>query len=949
MKPNYLLIPLFLLLPATLFAQTKLIEKASKKDNPFFIPYEKYLLDNGLTVIVHEDHSDPVVHVDVTYHVGSAREEIGRSGFAHFYEHMMFQGSDHVGDEQHFKIVSAAGGTLNGTTNTDRTNYFETLPANQLEVALWLESDRMGFLLDAVTQKKFEIQRSTVKNERGQNYDNRPYGLVNEKIGRALYPYGHPYNWPTIGYLRDLDNATLEDLKQFFLRWYGPNNATLTVAGDVKTADVLKLAEKYFGSIPRCPEISKVDKTPVVLDKTRYISYEDNVRQHMISISYPTVPQNDKDEIALDALAEILSGNKNSPVYKKFIYNQKALNANCSHPTQELAGKFNFTGLALPGVPLSEMEMLFNDVLQELKVNGISEEDLKSFKNKTEASILNSLSSVNGKASSLASAQVFTGNPDLLSDYYNELKKLKAADVMRVFEKYIYQQPAVVLSVVPKNAVTGSTVAPDNFVMDSTKVYEKAYKAEQMDLKYVKAKDNFDRSKQPQPGTAVALKVPEYWTKTLNNELKIIGSYANELPMVTIQLAVGAGHIFDSIHKAGLSHLTAEMFKESTVNHAGEVLSQAISNMGSRIDVYAGANEIVFSVSSLVKNIDSTLAVFKEILFQPLMDMDEFAKVKNQVLQTISNQNMQASALASNAYNGLLYGNKHVFSTPVIGTSESVDKITVEDVRNYFERNFSPNNSTLVIVGEIKQDDIIKKLSFLNEWKSKNIAFPKEPEIPAIGKTKVHFYHKEKAPQSEIRVGYVALPFDAYGDFYNCQLMNFILGGTFNSRINLNLREDKGFTYGARSSFNGSRYKGPFTVSTGVKANTTDSSVVEILKEIKMYKTKGITEEELNYTKNSLSLSEALKYETNSQKAGFLKKIIEFNLEKDYLEKQKNILKSATKASLNATANKYLTDDKMIIVVVGNRDVLLEPLKKLGYDVDEYNGQGNFVITHTKK
>jgi zinc protease len=250
------------------------------------------------------------------------------------------------------------------------------------------------------------------------------------------------------------------------------------------------------------------------------------------------------------------------------------------------------------------------------------------------------------------------------------------------------------------------------------------------------------------------------------------------------------------------------------------------------------------------------------------------------------------------------------------------------------------------VVGQLKQDEALKKLNFLNDWKNKNLTFPKENEIPTIEKTKIYFQHKEKAPQSEIRIGYVALPFDAYGDFYNCQIMNFILGGTFNSRINLNLREDKGFTYGARSSFNGSRYKGPFTVSTGVKGTATDSSLVEIMKEIKKYKKSGITDEELSYTKNSISLSEALKYETNGQKAGFLKKIIEFNLEKDFLEKQKNILKSSTKTTINATANKYLTDDKMIIVVVGNRELVLEPLKKLGYEIDEFNNEGTFVTTH---
>ena len=939
---------LLLLFQLITFAQPKFIEKVEKNDNPFFIPYEKYTLSNGLIIIVHEDHSDPIVHVDVTYHVGSAREEIGRSGFAHFYEHMMFQGSDHVGDEQHFKIVSAAGGTLNGTTNTDRTNYFETLPSNQLEVALWLESDRMGFLLDAVTQKKFEIQRSTVKNERGQNYDNRPYGLVNEKIGRALYPYGHPYNWPTIGYLRDLDKATLEDLKQFFLRWYGPNNATLTVAGDVNTSEVLKLADKYFGSIPTCPEIPKVDKTPVTLDKTRYISYEDNVRQPMISINFPTVPQNDKDEIALDALAEILSGNKNSPIYKKFIYDQKALNAYCMHPTQELAGRFNFTGLALPGITLAEMEMLFKDVLNEFKTNGITDEDIKSFKFKTESSLLNSISSVNGKAASLANGQVYMNNPNNLANYFTQLNNLKASDVMRVFEKYIYQQPAVILSVFPKG--NPSLVAnANNFEMDTTKLYEKALKLEKNNLKYVKAKDSFDRSKQPIPGTASNIKVPEYWSKTFGNELKLIGNYSEELPLVNIQVAVGAGHVFDPIEKAGLASITAEMFKESSIHHAGEVLSQALSNMGSRIDVNANATEIVFSINSMVKNLDSTLAIFKEIFFSPIMDQDEFGKIKNQTQQTISNQKMQASAIASNAYNQLLYGNKHIFSTPIIGTSESVDRISIEDVRKFFENYFSPNNSTVVIVGQIKQEDALKKLNFLNEWKNKNLSFPVESEIPKIEKTKVYFYNKDNAPQSELRIGYVALPYDAYGEFYNCQLMNFILGGTFNSRINLNLREDKGYTYGARSSFNGSKYKGPFTVSAGVKANTTDSSLVEIFKEIKNYKKNGISNEELSYTKNSISLSEALKYETNGQKAGFLKRIIEFNLEKNYLDKQKTILKDATKVSINTTANKYLNEDKMIIVVVGNRELVLEPLKKLGYDIDEFNSQGTYVTTHVVK
>src|SRR5688572_10011996 len=282
---------LFLFFSGTVAGQTKLVEKVTRKGDELVIPYEKYVLSNGLTLIIHEDHSDPVAHIDVTYHVGSAREEIGKSGFAHFFEHMMFQGSDHVADEQHIKIVSDAGGTMNGTTNRDRTNYFETVPANHLEKMLWLEADRMGFLLDAVTQKKFEVQRATVKNERGQSYDNRPYGLANETISKNLYPYGHPYSWMTIGYVEDLNRVDVKDLKNFFLRWYGPNNATVSVGGDVKPAEVVRLVEKYFGVIPPGPKVEKVVVPPVQLSADRYVSYTDNyARTPQLSITYPTVP-----------------------------------------------------------------------------------------------------------------------------------------------------------------------------------------------------------------------------------------------------------------------------------------------------------------------------------------------------------------------------------------------------------------------------------------------------------------------------------------------------------------------------------------------------------------------------------------------------------------------------------------------------------------------------------
>jgi zinc protease len=359
---------LMLLVVTTVFGQARLVEKITKTGNEIVIPYEKYVLPNGLTLIVHEDHSDPVVHVDVTYHVGSAREQIGKSGFAHFFEHMMFEGSDHVADKQHFKIVSEAGGSLNGSTNRDRTNYFETLPSNQLEKALWLEADRMGFLLDAVTQQKFEIQRATVKNERGQHLDNVPYGLVSETFSRELYPYGHPYSWETIGYVEDLNRVDVNDLKNFFLRWYGPNNATLTVGGDVKTADVVKLVEKYYGSIPRGPEVKPVNVPVVQLATNRYASYTDNyARLPLLAIVYPTVPDYTKDKAALECLAQILGQGRSSLLYQNLVKKQLALQASCFSRLSELSGEFIFQLIPMPGKNLGDMEKLLHASLDSFE------------------------------------------------------------------------------------------------------------------------------------------------------------------------------------------------------------------------------------------------------------------------------------------------------------------------------------------------------------------------------------------------------------------------------------------------------------------------------------------------------------------------------------------------------------------------------------------------------
>lgn len=924
------------LFSATLFSQAVLLEKVEKKGDEMVIPYEKYMLPNGLTVILHEDHSDPVVHVDVTYHVGSGREVIGRSGFAHFFEHMMFQGSEHVADEEHFRIISEAGGTLNGSTTNDRTNYFETLPNNQLEVALWLESDRMGFLLDAVTAQKFEVQRATVINERGQRIDNRPYGRVAEKVNQALYSFGHPYSWPTIGWIEDLRKADVNDLKRFFLRWYGPNNAVLTIAGDIDPKQTVQLVEKYFGPINTGPAVNMPEKTPVSIDKDRYISYEDNIRFPYLQFTFPTVPNYHPDEAPLDVLSNILGGTPNSLFYKNFVKNQVAVRASAEHPAYELTGQFQLKVYALPDKSLAEMEKLIRQSLEEFASRGVNDDDLQSFKSSFESGLYNTLASVSGKAGQLAQYQTFTKNADFIKKDLARYQAVTKEDVMRVFNKYIKNQAAVILSVYPKGK-KDIVAHPDNFSLPQPETANITIKADYDNLVYNKPKETFDRSKKPLPGPNPEIKVPELWQKKFGNGVKIIGTYNNEIPTVVMQISIEAGHYMESNvpGKAGIAELLASLLNESSLKYTTEEMSNKLEKLGSSIDFSADKNYITVTVNAMVKNLDSTLALLEERMFHPRFDAQDFERVKNQQLEGIGNQATQPVTIANNVYNFILYGEKNILSLPTSGTAETVKSITLDDVKDYYKKYFSPATAKVVVVGDVKQNVLLSKIGFLKSWKGNKVKLPGLVEYPAIDKTRIYLVDKEGAPQSEIRIGYPALRYDAYHDYYKCNIMNYTLGGEFNSRINLNLREAKGYTYGARSSFSGDQYSGLYTASAGVRGDATDSSVVEFMKEIKNFADNGIKPSELEFTKSSIGQSDALKYESPLQKASFLKRIIIYNLEKDFVKKQSAILKSITEAEINALAKKYLPYDKMIIVVVGDKKSVEKGLKNTGYEVIE--------------
>ncbi len=945
MKRALLILPLFLLLGLLVNSQTRLVEKVTKQGTELVIPYEKYLLPNGLTLVVHEDHSDPVVHVDVTYHVGSAREEIGKSGFAHFFEHMMFQGSDNVADEQHFKIVSDAGGTLNGSTNRDRTNYYETVPSNQLEKMLWLEADRMGFLLDAVTQKKFEIQRSTVKNERGQNYDNRPYGLAGETSSRNLYPYGHPYSWLTIGYVEDLNRVNVDDLKNFFLRWYGPNNATVTIGGDVKPADVVKLVEKYFGSIPRGPEVKPVTVPAAVLTADRYVSYTDNyAKLPLFTVVYPTVPNYHPDMGALACLGQVLGQGKNSILYQQLVKKQYALQASAFSQLSELAGEMSFQLVPSPGKSLAKMDSLFRDALDSFEARGITEDDIAKFKGGIEAQQINGLQSVSGKVSQLAAFQTFAGNPNKIADLIKMYQSVTREDVMRVYNQYIKGKFAVRLSVLPKGQ-ENLIAAADNYKIDSTQYQAPDYGY--TGLKYEKAKDNFDRKKTPGNGANPVVKVPAVWKKDLPYGVKMIGTETTEIPTVTLTITIPGGHILQAADtsKTGLASMFSSMMNEDTKNYTAEQMAVELQKLGSNVSVGSSFDGITFSVQTLKKNIDKTLELLQERMFNPKFTEAAFSRIQKQRLQGFKQAKADPASVADLVFAKLNYGPHSILSMSEDGTEHTISNLKLKDVEDYYNNYMTSQGVKVVVVGDIKQQEILPKLTFLSKLPNKKINLPVVKGAASdVAKTKVFVVDIPKAAQSQFRVGYATgLKYDATGEYNKARLMNYTLGGDFNSRLNLNLREDKGWTYGARSSFTGDEYTGDFEFSSGIRADATDSALVEVMKELKNYRENGITEAELKFMKNSLGQRDALSYETGFQKAGFIRRILDFGLPVNYTEQQNTILAKLTKKQIDETARKMLNPDKMNILLVGDKAKIMEGIKKLGYEVVELDADGKTI------
>ncbi len=911
-----------------------LIEESKAESGKVKIPYSKYELDNGLTVILSPDDSDPLVHVDVTYHVGSAREEVGKSGFAHFFEHMMFQGSENVGDQEHFKIITEAGGTLNGTTNRDRTNYFQTIPSNQLEKILWLESDRMGFLLDAVSQRKFEIQRDTVKNERAQNFDNRPYGLMWERMAEAMYEEGHPYSWQTIGYVEDLDRVDVNDLKAFFLRWYGPNNAVLTIGGDINVDETLEWVNKYFGSIPRGPEVESAPKQPAQLREDRYIVLEDRIQQPMVMIGWPTQYRGHESKASVDALANSLGQGTNSFLYQNLVKTQKAVDAGAFQDCAELACNFYVYAMA-PSGDNAHLEPLYNELLKTLEQferEGVTQSRLDQITGMAEADAVFALQSVRGKVSRLASNQTFYGQPDRIEDQLDQIRAVTPESVMQAYQEFVQDQHKLTLSIVLRGRL--DLVAHEATFVTPPRSLPEYVKVDDTQLEYRKAVDDFDRSVMPEVADSVKAQMPGLYDIYFDNGAELLGTYTSETPTVQIDIRLPAGERHVRKGKEGLANLTAAMMEEGTHTYSIEELQAELDKLGSQIGIKAGVYRTTLSISALEKNLPATLAIVEDVLFNPAFNPQDFERVKQQMLEGVVYQHQQPSWLASQATRQVLFGDS-VFSRSSDGSELSIKELTLEDVKQFYNEHYTPNGAQIVVVGDISKRAVKNELAFIADWQGDASPLLRPQVVPTVSGQKVYIVDKPNSPQSVVRFVRQGLPFDATGEVFLTQLANFNLAGNFNSRINQNLREDKGYTYGASGYFASNREVGAIVFNAQVRADATIASIVEIQKELAEFSANGLTDEELSFMRLAVGQQEALMYETPSQKANLLSSILTYSLDQDYLQQRNRIVETVEKKTLDSLAKKWFEPSEYQVIIVGDYERLKPELEKLNIPVEE--------------
>jgi zinc protease len=890
---------LALLLPTAVVAQ-------KTETLPIDIPYSKFVLDNGLTLLVHEDHKAPIVAVNVWYHVGSKNEKPGRTGFAHLFEHLMFNGSENFNDD-YFQVLERVGATnLNGTTNNDRTNYFQNVPTSAFDIALWMESDRMGHLLGAVDQKKLDEQRGVVQNEKRQG-DNEPYSVAEELITKATWPAGHPYSWTVIGSMEDLSAASLNDVHEWFKTYYGGANAVLVVAGDIDPTTVLDRVKKYFGDVPSGPPVAHHTSWIAKRTGTQRQQVEDRVPQARIFKVW-NVPQfGTQDANYLSLLANVLTSGKTSRLYKRLVYDEQIASSVSSYvDAMEIAGQFSIDVTAKPGGDLKRIEQAIDEELAKLLKNGPTERELQRVKSEYRARFIRGAERIGGfggKSDLLAQNFVYAGDADQYKKTYLTTTGATVKDIQRVGQEWL-SDGVYVLEVFPFGQFKST------------------------------ATDTLIRKSMPKPSEPPVASFPKIQRATLSNGLKIALAERHSIPVVTFNMLFDAGYAADQFGLPGTANLAMNMLDEGTKSRDALQLSEELALLGANLNTSSGLDLSTVGLNALKSNLDASLLLFADVILNPSFPSDELSRQQKQTIAGIQREKSQPMSMGLRVLPKFLYGEGHAYANPLTGsgTEESVKKLTRDAIVQYHQTWLKPNNATLVIVGDIRMDEVKPKLEkIFAGWKpgevpKKNIGMVAGPQ-----KSVVYLIDKPGAQQSVVLAGQLA-PLKNTPEDIAIEAMNTILGGAFTSRINMNIREEKHWSYGARTMLAGARGQRPYLAYAPVQSDKTTETMVEIKKEITdIMASRPASENELLKVQNSLTLALPGSWETISAVGGSINTIVNYNLPDDYYGTYPQKIRALNTSSITDAAKSLLKPDKLVWVIIGDRKSIESKIRDLGF------------------
>jgi zinc protease len=897
------------------------------------LDHTTFTLKNGLKVILSQDKRLPMVAVNLWYHVGPANEVPGRTGFAHLFEHMMFQGSKHVAADTHFKLLEAAGASdINGTTDFDRTNYFETVPSNQLELALWIESDRMGYLLDVLDQKALANQRDVVRNERRQSLENQPYGVAEETLYQAIYPKGHPYHGVVIGSHADLAAAQLGDVQQFFRQYYTPNNASLAIVGDFDPAAARRLVEKYFGSLRRGPDVPKITATTPPMAAEKRITVTDTVQLARVYMAWLSPAIYKAGDAEADLAADILGGGKSSRLYKALVYDKQI--AQAVQATQEsliLGSKFTIQATARPGHTAEELETVINEELRRFVAQGPDATELERARNTIETRIvtgLETLGGFGGKADRLNSYEHYLGTPDYLRQDLQRYRDATAQAVKTFAEQHLQPTKRVVLFAVPgeKKLAPEPPAPPDPPAKTETVNADEAW-----------------RKDMPKPGPVKAAQLPTPEHFTLPNGLRVIVSERRELPVVSAGLVFASGSGANPADSPGLANFTAAMLDEGTKTRNALQIADEVARLGATLTTASTMDQSQITVTSLAAQFPRALDLMADVAQNPTFPQDEVERQRATRLATLVGQKSNPGQIAGRVMAAALFGPAHPYGYVELGTEASNKGMSRDAMVDFWKRHFVPGNAALVVVGAVSRRDVeAMTTKAFGQWSGASSPREKLP-APAGTDAKLVIVDMPGAAQTQVRVASVGAA-RTIPDYEALEVVNTLLGGLFTSRINLNLREDKGYTYGAFSTFATRHEPGPFFVGAGVRTDATAPAVTEIYNEIRKMKDTEVSLDELTLGKDSLVRSMPGRFETTAQAAASFATLFVYNLGLDYYSKYIERLMALDAAAAHTAARKYLMPERMLVVAVGDRQKIEAELKKLNLGAAEYRDvDGNLV------